>query len=277
MRKLSARHLPTVFSACWARHTMLLRGELVAFWVFITAFLPLLVGIIFVFHGLELRIFAHGFGVLAVKHLREPLAHSQHIRLLALEEVVPRREILKGCHCEALRTCESHEREAMLRCSLESLAAVEVNDDSLFQREALCLIYSERITRDNRKLFAGLARAFLDAHFGQDGYPLGLARIEGGAAVLRHVHDRGLGKHAGARMAGGSVAYYSGNTYRDKRRRPAALLEAKSFLICKHFFVTAILISANFFCACRNTRYSLFHPSWHGPASCMQQCIFKSF
>ena len=91
MRKLRARHLPTVFSACWARHTMLLRGELVAFWVFITAFLPLLVGIVFVFHGFELRIFAHGFGVLPVKHLREPLAHSQHIRLLALEEVVPRR------------------------------------------------------------------------------------------------------------------------------------------------------------------------------------------
>ena len=41
-----------------------------------------------------------------------------------------------------------------------------------------------------------------DAHLGQDGYPLRLARIEGGAAILRHLHDKGFGKAADRRARG---------------------------------------------------------------------------
>ena len=90
----------------------------------------------------------------------------------------------------------------MLRRSLESLSTRQLNDDALLEREALRLVHGQRIARDNRKLFASLARAFLDAHLGQDGYPLRLAPIEGGAALLRHLHDKGLGKAADRRARG---------------------------------------------------------------------------
>ena len=85
----------------------------------------------------------------------------------------------------------------MLERSLESLPT-QIDDDALFEREALRLVHDQRTARDNRELFASLARAFIGAHFGQAGHPLRLARIEGGAAILQH-HDKGLGKVADRR------------------------------------------------------------------------------
>ena len=158
-------------------HTKLLRLDLQAFGFPLTALPPKLVGLTLVFCSLELRIFAHGLGVLATQHFREPLPHAQHIRDLALLEVVPRRQILESRHLETFGAGEGHEGEAMLRRSLESLAACEVDDDAFLEGEALGFVDSHRIARDNRKLLARLARAFLDAHLGQDGYPLRLARV----------------------------------------------------------------------------------------------------
>ena len=62
----SRGHLPTVCGACWARHTMLLRLDLAALGFPFTAFPPHLVGVILLFCGLKLRVFAHGLGVLPV-------------------------------------------------------------------------------------------------------------------------------------------------------------------------------------------------------------------
>ena len=63
--------LPTVCGACGARHTMLLRFGLAALGFPLTAFPPHLVGLMLVFCGLKLRVFAHGLGVFPVQHFRE--------------------------------------------------------------------------------------------------------------------------------------------------------------------------------------------------------------
>ena len=145
---------------------MLLRLELAALGFLFTAFPPDLVRVILLFCGLKLRVFAHGLGVLPVQHFRESLAHAQHVRVLALLEVVPRRQILESGHRKAFRAGEGYEGQAMLRRSLKSLPTRQIDDNALLEGEALRLVHGQRITRDNRELFASLARAFLDAHFG---------------------------------------------------------------------------------------------------------------
>ena len=87
--------------ASGAMHARLLRLDLEAFGFPVTALPPKLVGLILVFCSLELGVFAHGLGVLAIQHVREPLPHAQHIRVFALLEVVPRRQILESRHLEA--------------------------------------------------------------------------------------------------------------------------------------------------------------------------------
>ena len=82
-------------------HAKLLRLDPEAFGLPLTALPPKLVGLILVFCSLELGVFAHGLGVLAIQHVREPLPHAQHIRAFALLEVVPRRQILDSRHLEA--------------------------------------------------------------------------------------------------------------------------------------------------------------------------------
>ena len=152
---------------------MLLRLGLVALGFPLTAFPPHLVGLILVFCCLKLRIFAHGLGVLPVQHFRESLAHTQHVRVLALLEVVPRRQILESGQRKAFRTGEGHEGEAMLRRSLKSLPTRQIDDDALLEREALRLVHGQRIARDNRKLFASLARASLMLTLGKMGTHFG--------------------------------------------------------------------------------------------------------
>ena len=46
-------------------------------------------------------------------------------------------------------------------------AARQIDDDALLKREALRLVHGQRTTRDNRKLFANLPRAFPHAHLEQ--------------------------------------------------------------------------------------------------------------
>ena len=128
---------------------MLLRLDLAALGFPLTALPPDLIGLILVLCGLKLRILAHGLGVLPVQHFRESLAHTQHIRVLALLEVVPRRQILESGHREAFRAGEGNEGEAMLRHSLKSLPARQIDDGALLEREAMRLVRGERLTRGN--------------------------------------------------------------------------------------------------------------------------------
>ena len=164
---VSEGRLPTVCGACGARHTMLLRLDLAALGFPLTALPPDLVGLILVFCGLKLPVFAHGLGVLPVQHFRESLAHTQHIRVLALLEVVPRRQILESGNREAFRAGEGHKGEAMLRRNLKSLPTRQIGDDALLEREALRLVHGQRIARDNRKLSASLGK--MGTHFGSLG------------------------------------------------------------------------------------------------------------
>ena len=75
---------------------MLLRLDLAALGFPFTVFPPRLVGVILLFLILKLRVFAHGLRVLPVQHFRESLAHAQHVRVLALLEVFPRRQIFES-------------------------------------------------------------------------------------------------------------------------------------------------------------------------------------
>ena len=135
-------------------------------WFPFTAFPPHLVGVILLFCGLGLRVVARGFGVLPVQHFREALAHAQHVQVLALLEVFPRRRILEGGHRRAFRVGESYEGQAVLKRSLKSLPTGQIYDNAILGREAVRLVHGQRIARDNRALFRSLARAFLAAHFG---------------------------------------------------------------------------------------------------------------
>ena len=54
-------------------------------------------------------------------------------------------------------------------------AARQIDDDAFLKREALRLVHGQRATRDNRKLFASLPRAFPDAH--HDGQASGALRV----------------------------------------------------------------------------------------------------
>ena len=67
------------------------------------------------------------------------LVHAQHVRVLALLEVVPRRQILESGRRKAFRAGESHEGEAMLRRSLKSLPTRQIDDEAHSEREALRL------------------------------------------------------------------------------------------------------------------------------------------
>ena len=93
--------LPPLRSASGAMHAKLLRLDPEAFGLPLTALPPKLVGLILVFCSLELGVFAHGLSVLAIQHVRESLAHAQHVRVFALLEVVPGRQILENGHLEA--------------------------------------------------------------------------------------------------------------------------------------------------------------------------------
>ena len=90
---------------------------LLALWPPVTAIAPPLEGFILILRGLQLRVLAHGLGVLAVQHLREAVAHAQHVRVPAFLEVVPRWEVLESGHRKAFRPHEGDEGEAMLGCS----------------------------------------------------------------------------------------------------------------------------------------------------------------
>ena len=120
---------------------MLPRLDLVVLGLHVTALAPDLVGLILVFCGLKLRVFAQGLGVLPVQHICESLAHAQHIRVLALLEVVSRRQVLESGHREAFRASEGNEGEAMLRRSLKSFPARQIDDDTLLEREALRFVH----------------------------------------------------------------------------------------------------------------------------------------
>ena len=124
---------------------MLLRLDLAALGSPFTGFPPRLVGFILVICGLKLRVFAHGVGVLPVQHVRESLAHAQHVRVLAPLEVVPRRQIRESGHRKAFRAGERHEGEAMLKHSLKFLPTRQIDDNALLQREALRLVHGQRI------------------------------------------------------------------------------------------------------------------------------------
>ena len=52
---------------------------LLALWSPVATITPPLEGFILILRGLQLRMLAHGLGVLAVQHLREALAHAQHV------------------------------------------------------------------------------------------------------------------------------------------------------------------------------------------------------
>ena len=65
---------------------------LLALWLPVTTIPPPLEGFSLILCGLQLRVPAHGLGVLAVQHLREALAHAQHVRVPAFPEVAPRWE-----------------------------------------------------------------------------------------------------------------------------------------------------------------------------------------
>ena len=82
----------------------------------------------------------------------------------------------------------------MLGRGLESLPTGQMEDDAFLECEALRLVHDQRRAGYYWKQLTSMARAFLDAHLGQDGYPLRLAGIEGGAAILRRLHDNGLGE-----------------------------------------------------------------------------------
>ena len=127
---------------------MLLRLDLAALGFPFTAFPPYLVGVILLFCGLKLRVFPHGLGVLPVQHFRESLAHARHVRVLALLEVFPRRQILESGHRKAFRAGEGYEGQAMLRRSLESLPTRQIDDNALLEREALRLVHGQRIARE---------------------------------------------------------------------------------------------------------------------------------
>jgi hypothetical protein len=188
---------------------MVLRLDLAALWFPLTEIPPALVGLILVVGSLQLRIFTHGLGVLPVKHFRKSLAHTQHIRVLAFNEVVPWREILESCHREAFRAGEGDEGEAVLRGRLESFPAREVDDNALLQCEALCLVHGERIARDNRELLACLSCAFFRAHLGQYGYPLRIVFRLFHCAALLHSFRARAGLSAITSTSGGTSGHLS--------------------------------------------------------------------
>ena len=82
----------------------------------------------------------------------------------------------------------------MLGRGLESLPTSQIEDDSFLECETLRLVHGQRIAGYYWKLLTSITRALLDTHLGQDGCPLRLAGIEGGAALLRRLHDNGLGE-----------------------------------------------------------------------------------
>ena len=66
-----------------------------------TVLRPSLIGIMLFFCRLKLRVLAHGLGVHPIQHSRESLAHAQHVRIPALLEVIPRRQVLECRHRKA--------------------------------------------------------------------------------------------------------------------------------------------------------------------------------
>ena len=71
-----------------------------------------------------------GLGVHLVELRCERQSHAQHVRLTALDEVLPSGQILEGGHGEALRAGEGDKGQAVLRSRPEALAANKVNDDA---------------------------------------------------------------------------------------------------------------------------------------------------
>ena len=63
----------------------------------------------------------------ALMELLDPFGESssrpQHLRLFALHEVVPGRDVLEGRHGETFGARKGHEGEPVLRCGVETLAA----------------------------------------------------------------------------------------------------------------------------------------------------------
>ena len=70
-KSFGVTYLPSLCGTCRARAPMRLWLGLLALWIPVTAITPPLVGLILMLHGLQLRVLAHGLGVLAVQHLHD--------------------------------------------------------------------------------------------------------------------------------------------------------------------------------------------------------------
>ena len=65
-KSFGVTYLPSLCGTCRARAPMRLWLGLLALWIPVTAITPPLVGLILMLHGLQLRVLAHGLGVLSV-------------------------------------------------------------------------------------------------------------------------------------------------------------------------------------------------------------------
>ena len=81
------------------------------------------------------------------------------------------------------------------RC-FESRPAPQIDDDALFNCEALRLVHGESVASDQRELFTTHTGALFDAHFGQDRNPFRLVGVECWPTIFRHLDDQGLREDA---------------------------------------------------------------------------------
>ena len=93
---------------------------------------------------LHTGVLRHGFPVQFLELLRVPQAHLQHLRLSALLEVSPGRQVDECRHSEAFRAGPCHIRQTVLSSRLIFRSSGEVNDDTLFHSQALRFVDGER-------------------------------------------------------------------------------------------------------------------------------------
>ena len=95
--------------------------------------------------------------------------HTQHVRLPALHNAAPWRQVLEGRHGEALGAREGDEGQAVLGRRAEAAAAGQVKDHTLLDGQALRLVHGEGEASDDGELRAREPRTPLTATIGKIG------------------------------------------------------------------------------------------------------------
>ena len=89
------------------------------------------------FCSLEAAVLGHGGAMERIQMLVERLTFLPHGIFEAIDELLERRNVLESRHGEGLRASQGHERYAMSGSRVKPPGASQVDDDALFDSQAL--------------------------------------------------------------------------------------------------------------------------------------------